>query len=132
MKSNIKALIIGLIVYLAVYFLKYGYEAAIFSSDAIGSQNRILIFVLSVLALILLVIPSYIAGAFVADNGTLCGFLVAAIGFSLRFFALSTKWGTLPFDWATLSIWLEQMLVPVTVGAVSGAAGQLHRRKRRG
>ncbi len=132
MKSNIKALIIGLIVYLAVYFLKYGYETAIFSSDAIGSQNRILIFVSSVLALILLVIPSYISGRFVADNGTLCGFLVAAIGFSIRFFALSTKWGTLPFDWATLSIWLEQMLVPVTVGAMSGAAGQLHRGKKRG
>ncbi len=131
MKSNIKALIIGFIVYLSVYFLKYGYEAVIFSSEAIGSQNRILIFVSSVLALILLVIPSYISGRFVADNGTLCGFLVAAIGFSIRFFALSTKWGTLPFDWATLSIWLEQMLVPVTVGAMSGAAGQLHRGKRR-
>ena len=131
MKSNIKALILGIIVYFAVYFLKYGYEAVIFSSNGIGSQSRIFIFASSVLALMLLVIPSYISGLFVVDKGTLCGSLVATIGFSTRFFVLSSKWSTFSYNLVTISIWLEQMLVPLTVGAVSGAAGQLHRRKRR-
>ena len=75
----------------------------------------------------LLVVPSYTSGLFVSNKGTLIGFLVAAIGFSTRFFLHSVKWSTFSLELFTISIWLEQMLVPITVGAVSGAAGQLHR-----
>ena len=76
MKTNTKALAFGLVAYLAAYSLKYGYEAILFSSDAIGSQNRLIFFPSTILALMILVIPSYISGLFVDDKGTLIGFLV--------------------------------------------------------
>ena len=127
MRSNLKALIIGLIVYLAVCLLKYGYETIFETSDVIASQNRIFFFAATVLALLQLVVPSYVSGWKTVDKGTFIGFLVAAIGFSARLFLLSVKWRTLSVDLVTMSIWLEQAIVPVTVGAMSGAAGQLHR-----
>lgn len=127
MKSNINALILGLLAYTAVYGLKYGYETVFFSIESIGPQNRWFSFAPTVLALMLLVLPAYISGLLVGSKGALIGFLVAAIGFSVRFFLLSAKWRSLPMDLSTVLIWVEQMLVPVTVGAVSGAAGQLQR-----
>lgn len=127
MKSNINALILGLLAYAAVYGLKYGYETVFFSIESIGPQNRWFSFAPTVLALMLLVLPAYISGLLVGSKGALIGFLVAAIGFSVRFFLLSAKWRSLPMDLSTVLIWIEQMLVPVTVGAVSGAAGQLQR-----
>ena len=107
--------------YLLIYALKYGYEEELFRPDTIGTMNRIFLFASTIFALMLLVVPSYISGLLVAGRGTLIGFLVAVIGFSIRFFFHSVKWSAPSLDLTMISMWIEQMLVPMTVGAVSGA-----------
>jgi len=127
MRSNLKAFCIGLLMYLLIYGLKYGYEEALFRPESMASLKRLFFFGSTIFALMLLVVPSYVAGLFVTDKGTMIGLFVAAIGFSARFFLGLFLRNAFPLELVILSTWLEQLLVPATIGAVSGAAGQLHR-----
>lgn len=127
MRSHLKALSIGLLMYLLIYGLKYGYEEVLLSPESMTSLKRLFFFGSTIFALLLLVVPSYVAGLFVTDKGTMIGLFVAAIGFSARFFLGLALRNGFSLELVILTTWLEQLLVPATVGAVSGAAGQLHR-----
>jgi cytochrome bd-type quinol oxidase subunit 2 len=77
MRSNLKALAIGLLMYLLIYGLKYGYEEALLRPESMASLKRLFFFGSTIFALMLLVVPSYVSGLFVTDRGNddrpLCG-----------------------------------------------------------
>jgi hypothetical protein len=130
MRSNLKAFAIGLLMYLLIYGLKYGYEEALLRPESMASLKRLFFFGSTIFALLLLVVPSYVSGLFVTDRGTMIGLFVAAVGLSARFFLGLYLRNGISLELAILSSWLEQLLVPATIGALSGAAGQLHRMTR--
>jgi hypothetical protein len=86
MRSNLKAFAIGLLMYLLIYGLKYGYEEALLRPESMASLKRLFFFGSTIFALLLLVVPSYVSGLFVTDRGTMIGLFVAAVGLSARFF----------------------------------------------
>ena len=72
--------------------------------------------------------PSYISGWLSKDKGTLIGFLVGLVGCSLMFCIASFSKVGYPFSFIDIfARWFEKVTLSSIVGAVSGAAGQLHK-----
>lgn len=104
-------------------------DSRVFSSGLMHlSDNMVLIFNL-LFTLILSILPGYISGWITKDKGTLVGFLVGLIGWSIQFgvtMYFKGEINTLSFV-ETFTKWLEKAIYLSIIGAISGAAGQLHK-----
>lgn len=75
----------------------------------------------------ILTAPSYFSGWLSGSKGTIIGLLVPAIACTILtviYFSISTSSFKVG---AIIIIWLDRAMLPLLVGTVSGAAGQLHR-----
>jgi hypothetical protein len=73
-------------------------------------------------------VPSYISGWLSKDKGTIIGFLVGLVGCTLLFGIASFSKVASPFSFVEIfAKWFEKVTLSSIVGAVSGAAGQLHK-----
>ena len=127
MRTNLKAVLAGIVAYAAIFGLKYGFETFFLSPESTRTGGIYLFLASTLMTLLLLVAPAYLAGWIARDRGTLLGLIVAVAGYSLRYLLLSAKWHLPLFDMASVIIRIEQLLMPATLGAISGAAGQLHK-----
>ena len=128
MKSYLRPFVTGVFIYVILLQVKIAYDATLAVSDLTTSSNRLLLFPSIILSVAFIVVPSYISGWLSKDRGTLIGFLVGLIGCSLLFcIALFNKVAS-PFSFIEIfAQWFEKVTLSSIVGAVSGAAGQLHK-----
>ena len=76
----------------------------------------------------IIIVPAYISGWISRDRGTIMGFLVGLIGSSYPFIIAIVIKEDAGFSIIEIvSRWFEKALLASVVGAVSGAAGQLHK-----
>ena len=111
--------------------LREGYGYYLISKGIHESGELKAFFPGHIISIFLLIIPGYLAGWFSLRRGTTTGFMVVFICHTVSFFSLSVKWTGYSFHYSTFLIWLETAILPSIVGAVSGAAGELHSRKIR-
>lgn len=129
MKPYLKSFIFGVMIYLILSQLKIMIDTRAFSSGIIHLNDTSLLFFNLLFAIILSVVPGYISGWLTKDKGTLIGLFVGIIGFSIQFTVtiyLKGEVDTLSFA-AIFTKWLEKAIYAAIIGAISGAAGQLHK-----
>ena len=128
MKSYLRAFVVGVFAYVILLQVKIAYDSILVSSELITPSNRLILFPSIILSAAFIVVPSYISGWLSKDKGTLIGFLVGLVGCSLLFcFTLFHKAAS-PFSFIEIfARWFEKVTLSSIVGAVSGAAGQLHK-----
>lgn len=108
--------------------VKIAYDTVLVSSESITFNNRFLSFPSIILYVAFITVPSYISGWLSKDKGTLMGFIVGLIGCSLPFFITLFLKAETPFSYFEIfSRWFEKATLSSVVGAMSGAAGQLHK-----
>ena len=138
-RAEYKPILIGILAYCILYAANelYGYliiQAGIIKIDATNDSwnwHPLLIFS-NVISTLLLVAPGFLAGWFSNQKGTINGIFVMSVCFIIEFFAISINRVNLSFDFYLLFMLLQQLIMPVTVGAVSGAAGQFQMNRRAG
>ena len=128
LKTYLGPFVTGVFLYVILLQVKIAYDSILVSSELITSSNRLILFPSIILSVVFIVGPSYISGWLSKDKGTLIGFLVGLAGSSLMFcIAAFLKVGD-PFSFIQLfATWFEKVTFSSIVGAVSGAAGQLHK-----
>lgn len=108
--------------------VKITYDSILVSSELMTSSNRLILFPSIILSVLFIVVPGYISGWLSKDKGTLIGFLVGLVGCSLLFCITLFSKVALPFSFFEIFVkWFEKVTLSSIVGAVSGAAGQLHK-----
>lgn len=128
MKSYLKPFVIGVFTYVILLQVKIAYDSVLVSSELITSSNRLILFPSIILSVVFIVVPSYISGWLSKDRGTLIGFLVGLVGCSLLFCITVFLKLEPPFSFIEIFVrWFEKVTLSSVVGAVSGAAGQLHK-----
>jgi hypothetical protein len=131
LKTYAQAYIIGFLSYAFLLGLREGYGYYLISTGLHESAELKDYFPGHVISIFLLIIPGYLVGWHSLNRGTVTGLIVVFICHTLSFFSLSIKWTGYSFHYSTLLIWLETSILPSVVGAVCGAAGELHSRKRK-
>lgn len=139
LKAEYKPILIGILAYCILYAANelYGYiliQTGVIKIDATnGSQNLHPLLIFStIISTLLIVAPGFLAGWYSNQKGIVNGVVVISICFIVKFFALSVNHVNLTFDFYLLFILIQQLVMPVTIGAVSGAAGQFQVTKRAG
>jgi hypothetical protein len=141
LKTEYKPILIGILTYCILLALNelFGYllvQMGIIKIDVTNdSWNwHPLLIISDIIATLLLVMPGFMAGWFSAQKGFINGIFVIFICIIVKFFALSFSMNNvnLSYDFYLLFILIQQLVMPVTVSAVSGSAGQYHRNKKSG
>jgi hypothetical protein len=128
MKPYLMSFVTGVFLYVILLQVKIMYDATLALSDLATSGNRILLFPSIILSVVFIVVPSYISGWLSKDKGTMIGFLVGLVGCSLMFCIAAFSSVAYPFSSIEMfAKWFEKVTLSSIVGAVSGAAGQLHK-----
>ena len=127
MRSYLGPFVTGVFTYVILLQIKIAYDSILVSSD-LTSSSRLLLFPSIILSVAFIVVPSYISGWLSKDKGTLIGFLVGFVGCSLLFvIGVFSKVGPSFSCMEIFTKWFEKVTLSSIVGAVSGAAGQLHK-----
>lgn len=128
LKSYLRPFVIGVFTYVILLQVKIAYDSVLVSSELITSSNRLILFPSIILSVVFIVVPSYISGWLSKDKGTLIGFLVGLVGCSLMFCIAAFSKVGYPFSFIEIvARWFEKITLSSIVGAVSGAADQLHK-----
>jgi hypothetical protein len=136
-KSEYRPLLIGFLVYWALYAGRELYGNLLVQTGIIKIDPSTeswnwhpSLILTNILATLLLVLPGFTAGWLSKEQGLINGIFVVTVCHIARFFIFAVNHETLHFDFSLLIILGEQLMMPVTVGAVSGCAGQLFYEKR--
>jgi hypothetical protein len=128
LKSYLESFVTGVFLYVILLQVKITYDANLALSDLTTSSNRLILFPSIILSVAFIVVPSYISGWLSKDKGTIIGFLVGLVGCSLMFCIAAFSRVAYPFSFIEMfARWFEKVTLSSIVGAVSGAAGQLHK-----
>ena len=91
---------------------------------------EILNFILQILATVSIALPGYVAGRLSIRSGTINGILLMFVCTNASFFIFHFNSLSSSKVFFNIVIYFSVLLLPVTVGALSGAAGQYHRDMR--
>jgi hypothetical protein len=136
-KTEYKPILIGILAYCVLFAANelYGHvliQTGIIKIDATNDSwnwHPLLIFS-NIISTLLLVAPGFLSGWFSNQKGIINGIVVISICFIAKFFAFSVNHVNLTFDFYLFFMLLQQLIMPVTIGAVSGAAGQFQMNRR--
>ena len=104
-----------------------------FRPTGIDSWNWHPLLVISTLiSALLLVLPGYLSGWFATRRGAINGIFVIVICYTSTFFIFSINHKNFVMDFVLVFVLLQHLILPVAVGAVSGSAGQFHKRIKGG
>ena len=137
LKTEYKPVLIGILAYCILFAANefYGHvliQTGIIKIDTTNDSwnwHPLLIFS-NIISTLLLVTPGFLAGWFSKQTGIINGIFVISICFIAKFFAFSVNLVNLTFDFYLFFMLLQQLIMPVTIGAVSGAAGQFQMNRR--
>ncbi len=139
LKKEYKPILIGILAYCILFAANelYGYmliQTGIIKIDpSNGSQNLHPLLIFStIISTLLLVMPGFLAGMYSNQKGAINGIVVISTCCIIRFFVFSVNHVDLTFDFYLFFILIQQLAMPVTIGAVSGSAGQFQVIKRAG
>ncbi|MEW6585495.1 MAG: hypothetical protein AB1442_07750 [Nitrospirota bacterium] len=139
LKSEYKPILIGILAYCILYAANELYGYLLIQTDIIkinatsesSNWHPLLIFS-AIISTLLLVVPGFLAGLFSAQKGFTNGVFVIFVCIIVKFFVLSINHVSLSLDFYLFFILLQQLIMPVTIGAISGAAGQHNRNRKLG
>jgi hypothetical protein len=127
LKLQLRAFAVGLLIYFVMNQVKVIIYTTLALHYSVNFENLWIKIFSIIISIILLVSPSYIAGWMSNDKGTLLGFSVPFVACNLLMVSVLFMTNS-QFTGATLIYkWIEKTSLPSIVGAVSGAAGQLHK-----
>ncbi len=137
MKLDLRPFLLGITTYFILYFLHELYGVFLVTSgiikvDSTGVESwnwHPLIFVSTFLSALLVVMPGFLTGWFSSQKATLNGAILVAFCQTITFFFFTINWES-GFDPFIFVGWFQQLIIPVSVGAMSGAAGQFHKTRK--
>ena len=140
-KKEYKPILIGIVAFWVLYAFNEFYgnmliRTGIIKIETIGSNGteawnwHPLLAISNIISACILILPGYLSGWFSTHKGTLNGCIVVLFCQIIKYFAFNVNLEGLEFDMYLLIMLFQQLVVPVSIGAVSGAAGQLHNRKK--
>lgn len=147
LKKDIKAFALGIASFFVLTIIYSIYWKILVSNEvvkinfdnALGTQtwnNHPLLIVSTIISALILILPGYLTGWHSKQNATLNGLIIIFVCTSVKFFSSSVFWKNFGFSlsefYFLLRPWLESLILPLFVGAVSGAAGQYHSKIEKG
>ena len=147
LKRNLKAFVFGMISYFFLYFINRIYWKILISSgiininfnESLGTQtwnSHPLLIISTIVSVLIIILPGYITGWFSKQNSTFNGFILILICASIKFFASDIHWEQFHYSLSVfvsfLRPWFESLILPVSVGAMCGAAGKYHAKLKKG
>jgi hypothetical protein len=137
LKSEYKPILIGIFAYSILYAANvlYGHfliQTEIIKVDATNESwngHPLLIFS-DIISTLILVVPGFLAGWFSTGKGIINGIFVVALCCIATFFLFSLNYAIFHVDLYLLFLLIQTLIMPVTVGAISGAAGQFQKNKK--
>jgi hypothetical protein len=146
-RKNSNAYIIGIATYIVLSTISWLYWEFLVSNGivkinfdhSLGAQtwnNHPLLIFSTIISILILILPGYLAGWYSNQNATLNGLIVIFVCTSVKFFGSSVVWKNFYFSYSEfyflLRPWFESLLLPIFVGAMCGAAGQYHSKRKKG
>ncbi len=92
---------------------------------------EILSFIIQIFATIAIALPGYVTGWLSVRSGTINGFLLMLVCTTVSFLILYSDGLVSSKIFFNLGIYFSALLVPITIGALGGAAGQYHKELRK-
>jgi hypothetical protein len=141
LKSEYKPIIIGVLAFIIIYAANSLYGHLLLQIDIIkieytneSSNWHPLLLFSNIISTLLLVVPGFLAGWFSNGKGMINGIFVVALCYIASFFVFSINYEIFSLNFNPLFHLLlpllQALIMPVTVGSVSGAAGQFYKNKR--
>jgi len=146
-KKDIKSYIVGTVLYSVLYFIYWLYWKILVSNEivqisfdnSLGTQtwnNHPILIISTIFSVFILILPGYSTGWYSNQNATVNGLIVIFVCTTAKFFGFSVVWKNFYFSYSEFYLLLrplfESLLLPVSVGAMCGAAGQYHSKIKSG
>ena len=139
-QTEYKPIIVGIVAYFALFACNELYvniliKTGIIKLEQMGSMGdnswnwHPLLLISTILQTLIFIVPGFLSGRFSDEKGALNGIIVISICCTVIYLLFSVNHEDLVIDVFLFIMLLQQLIMPVAIGAVSGAAGQYQKLK---